>query len=196
MTKTIGEYIRKLPIAEQNAIRLDERNAIQEIGFMKFAVDRREKLPYMFTAYKSVEPILKILATGDYSICGHEDSIAVERKTLEDFLGSITASRKRFFREMHRLHRITHRCIVVEDTWEAIIEGCWERRITIESVAGTIMCILQDFDIPVYFCGDRFMAQGFTYRYLEYHWRKWYQSKEPLASKKIRASREKTEKKA
>lgn len=141
-------------------------------GAIRIAVDRREKLPYLFNQYPGATTILKTLRTGDYSIAGHEDYIAVERKSLDDFLGSITHGRKRFFRELDRLSLIPYRCIVIEDMWCAVVDGLWERQVSIESVSGTIQCILQDFLIPVYFLGDRYMAQEFTYRFLEYRWRR------------------------
>ena len=139
---------------------------------VRIAVDRREKLPYLFNQYPGATTVLKTLRTGDYSIAGHEDYIAVERKSLDDFLGSITHGRKRFFRELDRLAQIPYRCIVIADMWCAVVDGLWERQVSIESVSGTIQCILQDFQIPVYFLGDRYMAQEFVYRFLEYRWRR------------------------
>jgi len=41
--------------------------------------------------------------TGDYSIVGQEHRIAIERKSVEDFLGSITAGNARFRREHERM---------------------------------------------------------------------------------------------
>jgi ERCC4-type nuclease len=43
-------------------------------------VDTREQEPYTFDP-RSVTVIRRALPAGDYSIEGHEDSVAVERKT-------------------------------------------------------------------------------------------------------------------
>ena len=45
-------------------------------------VDTREQEPYTFES-GCTEVVRRALPAGDYSIEGHEDSVAVERKTLE-----------------------------------------------------------------------------------------------------------------
>lgn len=56
--------------------------------------------------------ILGGLTTGDYSVAGLEDLIAVERKSFLDLLSSVTHGRKRFETELKRA-RVYHRFYVV-----------------------------------------------------------------------------------
>jgi ERCC4-type nuclease len=67
--------------------------------------------------------VRRALPAGDYSIEGLEDSVAVERKTLEDFVSTVIRSRKRFTRELQRLAGYEAACIVVEADLSDILGG-------------------------------------------------------------------------
>jgi DNA excision repair protein ERCC-4 len=54
--------------------------------------DTREQTPLRFTRYPSE---VGTLTTGDYSIRGFESDFAIERKSLEDLLSSLTRERDR-----------------------------------------------------------------------------------------------------
>ena len=58
-------------------------------------VDTREQEPYHFDP-ESVTATRRALPAGDYSLERWEDQVAVERKTLEDLVGTVIRSRKRF----------------------------------------------------------------------------------------------------
>jgi len=64
--------------------------------------DSREQLPYRFDRWAGVRIFRGTLPTGDYSLAGYEDRLAVERKSLEDLLGCLTFGRERFERELRR----------------------------------------------------------------------------------------------
>ena len=76
-------------------------------------VDTREQKPYLF---KGNTTIVHGLRTGDYSIDGYEDYVAVERKSLEDYYGCLSANRKRFELALDRLSRIRFSSIVLESS--------------------------------------------------------------------------------
>ena len=63
-------------------------------------VDTREQKPLTFSHLPAESATLY---TGDYSVKGLEEYLAVERKSLADLAGSLTRERDRFMREMHRL---------------------------------------------------------------------------------------------
>lgn len=65
-------------------------------------IDTREQEPYGFNP-DMVRPVRRALPAGDYSIDGLEETIAVERKTLDDFVGTVMRARGRFYRELRRL---------------------------------------------------------------------------------------------
>lgn len=68
---------------------------------MRIVRDSRERTPFPFDddKYKGVILSEGSLTTGDYSIVGLENQVAVERKSLPDFVASISTGRERFERE-------------------------------------------------------------------------------------------------
>lgn len=76
-------------------------------------IDSREQLPYLFTSSKINEVIVTKLDSGDYSIQGLEDQLAIERKaSVAEFYNNITQSR--FWREMQRMKDYKYRFIIFE----------------------------------------------------------------------------------
>jgi DNA excision repair protein ERCC-4 len=131
-------------------------------------IDTREQEPYAFKGC-GVKVIRRALPAGDYSIEGHEESVAVERKTLEDFVSTVIRSRGRFFKELRRLSAYDASCVVVEADLRDILGGRYRSGAHPNSVLGTLLSIIVDFDIPVFFCSDRQAAcrfvEGFLLRY-------------------------------
>lgn len=131
-------------------------------------VDTREQEPYVFES-SCTKVIRRTLKAGDYSIEGHEDSVAVERKTLEDFVSTVTRSRKRFTRELRRLSEYDAACIVVEANLRDILDSRYRSGAHPKAILGTLLSIIVDFGIPVFFCTDRQAAcrfvEGFLHRY-------------------------------
>jgi ERCC4-type nuclease len=98
--------------------------------------DSREQLRLDLTPLKMVTGTL---TTGDYSIAGLENIVAVERKSLADLIGCVGAERERFDREVQRLLAFPARMLVIESTWGAINLGGWRGKVTPASVTGSIL---------------------------------------------------------
>lgn len=143
------------------------RNSARQSGEdrVTIVIDTREQEPYAFGP-KHVIVTRKALLAGDYSIEGHEDSVAVERKTLEDFVSTVIRSRKRFKKELQRLSGYQFACIVVEADLSDILGGRYRSGANPNPILGTILSIIVDFDIPVFFCSDRQAACRFVEGYL------------------------------
>lgn len=131
-------------------------------------VDSREREPYVFEG-DGIQIVRRALAAGDYSLDGLEDSVAVERKTLEDFVSTVIRSRRRFFKELRRLSAYDAACVVVEADLRDIFSGRYLSGAHPNSVLGILLSIVVDFGIPVFFCSDRQAAcrfvEGFLLRY-------------------------------
>ncbi len=131
-------------------------------------IDTREQEPYSFGGC-GVQVIRRALPAGDYSIEGYEVSVAVERKTLEDFVSTVVRSRRRFFKELRFLSAYAAACVVVEANLRDILTGAYRSGAHPNSVLGTLLSIIVDFGIPVFFCSDRQAAclfvEGFLLRY-------------------------------
>lgn len=65
----------------------------------RIIVDSRDQTPLRF----SFPTTTGGLQTGDYTLEGLEEDIAIERKTVADLAGSLSSGRERFSREIHRL---------------------------------------------------------------------------------------------
>jgi ERCC4-type nuclease len=84
--------------------------------------DSREKAPLDLSP---LNVVVGTLQTADYSVKGLEQSVAIERKSLPDFLGCVGRERERFEKEIQRLLAYETRAIVVEATWNELEAGLW-----------------------------------------------------------------------
>jgi ERCC4-type nuclease len=81
--------------------------------------DTREQQPYSFPCATN----RKALAAGDYSVEGLEERVAVERKSLSDFVHTVIHDHARFGREMLLLSTYDAACVVVEADLDAVLRG-------------------------------------------------------------------------
>lgn len=135
--------------------------------------------PFKFTDFKvkkdSIEVPLCIptcissLQTGDYSIRGLEHEIAVERKSLEDLFGTLGEGRERFENELDRLNEMRG-FVVVEAPWPVVMSGLANRRLSPQSVYGSIIAYQQRYPrVHWWMCVDRRDAETTTFRILRYY---------------------------
>lgn len=106
-------------------------------------VDTREKRPLWFTHLPSIPGTLR---TGDYSARGMEAFLTVERKSIPDFLNSISGrERERFFAELERMTPYRTRYLLIIGTGRELAAELAMRKLTREQVAGTICAIRARF---------------------------------------------------
>lgn len=128
-------------------------------------IDTREQQPYTF----SCSTVQHALTAGDYSIAGCESQIAVERKSLADFVRTVIHDRGRFQSELEKLAEYTLACIVVEADLDDVLRGLKQsdlRMVTPAAVLGSALHIAMRYRVPVYWCGSRQAACAFTEAYL------------------------------
>jgi len=126
-------------------------------------IDTREQLPYEFPG--AVRATLK---TGDYSVAGFEDRVAVERKSFDDLFNTLRTvkSRQRFRRECERLAEFDYSAIVIESDVETIKAGHPISALEPAAVLNTLFSWSIRFDLNVWFSGNRENAEATTYRLL------------------------------
>jgi DNA excision repair protein ERCC-4 len=130
-----------------------------------FIIDTREQQPYAFGPAQ-ITTVRRALAAGDYSVEGMEEIVAVERKTVEDFVKTVIRERERFDRELEKLAGYTAACVVVEGSLSDLLDANYRCGAHPNSVLGAAMSIIVDRSIPIYFCGDRQAARTFVEAYL------------------------------
>ena len=99
-------------------------------------------------------------------MAGLEETIAVERKTLDDFVGTVMLARGRFYRELRRLQRYTRACVVVEANLSDAMAGRYRCDAHPNAILGSALAIAVDFGIPIYFCSSRQVACRFVEGYV------------------------------
>lgn len=87
---------------------------------LNIIVDTREQAPWSFSAGMA-ECSRGTLKTGDYALKG-DDAFAIERKSLDDFLGTISTGWPRFCRELNRMDEagFPAKVIIIESEFSAI----------------------------------------------------------------------------
>ena len=134
---------------------------------LRIVVDSREQHPFAFEGYP-VEVTPATLATGDISIAGFETRIAIERKTLDDLLHSISTERERFSRELQRLKACDAAAVIVESPAAALRSGRYRSRMDPASAWQTCVAFMQRFRVAFIFCESRQDAEQVTFDYLRH----------------------------
>lgn len=109
------------------------------------------------------------LATGDISIAGFENRIAIERKTLDDLLHSISTERERFSRELQRLKAFDTAAVIVESPAAALRSGRYRSRMDPASAWQSILALQMRYRIPFIFCDDRSDAERTAFDILRHY---------------------------
>ena len=128
-------------------------------------IDTREQAEYSFDPQLAAT-VRRALPAGDYSLVGLEAKVAVERKSLDDFVSTVIHARQRFRRELAKLSGYRAACVVVEANLLDILLGRYRGEAHPKAVLGSTLSILLDHGIPVYFCGTRPAACQFVQAYL------------------------------
>lgn len=128
-------------------------------------VDSREQLPLTFSQAPTVR---KGLATGDYSLAGYENRVAIERKSKSDLYGSLGHGRERFEREVQRLAEMEFGALVIEADLPDLLEApahC--PRMNPRAVVASVLGWSVKYRLPVFFACDRRHAASVIWHLLE-----------------------------
>ena len=128
-------------------------------------VDSREQEAYGFDRSR-VRIVRRALPAGDYSLEGMESIVAVERKSLADFVSTMIHNRSRFYRELRQLGTYRAAAVVVEANLMDVLSGHYRNGAHPNSLLGFIAAITVDFGVPVFFCSNRQAACRFVEAYL------------------------------
>jgi DNA excision repair protein ERCC-4 len=145
-------------------------------------VDTREQAGYTFDGMPGrageqiVVPVVSQgLKSGDYSIQGLEDRVAVERKSLQDAYGTFGQGRERFERELERLAEYEFAAVVIEATVQELWRPAefvpdWRSRLSPRSVEGSIVAWSLRYGVHFWAMGSRRAAEIRTFGVLRKFW--------------------------
>ena len=146
---------------------------------MKIIQDSREQAPYAFNApkYAGVSVEVGTLQTGDYSLRGLEDKVAVERKSLPDLVQCLGRERERFERELQRGAALDAFAVVVEASWSDLASGNFRSRIHPHAACQSVLAFMARYRVTFLFAGSRpaaeYVTWGFLRQYLEGARKRW-----------------------
>lgn len=127
-------------------------------------VDTREQAPWVFSS--SVRVVRDTVPTGaDYTVLGYESLIGIERKSLQDLVGSLTQGRERFTRSLVALSTRRWRRIIVEAPLSQLLWGDYRSHAHPSSILGSV-CSIDVDGIPVSFADDAGAAAQLAERWL------------------------------
>ena len=132
------------------------------------AIDTREQTPWHFPP-EVCKTVLSPLNAGDYAVKG-DSKFSIERKSLDDFVGTVSTGWDRFLRELDRMNGFPARVIIVENTYKTIMEHGYSHpqvrpRFVVKRIAQLTM-----MNVSVLFADDRTMAAGLCYSILKRRW--------------------------
>lgn len=124
---------------------------------VKILIDTREKAPYHFENSE-----VGTLRIGDYSICGLEDHIAIERKQLNDLIGCLTTDRERFERELYKGKALDYFALVIEASLSDLANGSYRSEMNPKSAIQSLLAFSVRYRLPVWFCENRKYGERVT----------------------------------
>lgn len=127
-------------------------------------IDTREQQPFPLIGY---ETRIATLRSGDYSLAGFEDRVAVERKSKSDAYGCVGSGRRRFVDCLERLAALERAAIVIERSIEDFDQHPPERtQIDSRMAIGSYISWSCKYRIPVFWCHSRAYAERIMVRFL------------------------------
>lgn len=138
-------------------------------------IDTREQKPYSFYG---MDVIHRKLDTGDYSIDGYEDVFTVERKSLDDYLQSITHERTRFEDEVERGSLMREFEVVIEADEQTVRDGDYYPNVAPLAAINTANAWEDRYGTPFHWAKNRASAKALTLQKLQ-EWFEDYQPQHP-----------------
>lgn len=137
----------------------------------RIVIDSREQRGYTWDSDPLGNPTTTTAAlpAGDYSIEGYESRIAIERKSLEDFINTVLRDKDRFARELTLLQAYDFAAIVIEADLDKILQHAYTSQLAPSALLGIIAEYQVRFS-PVHFvlASDRPSARVMTERLLRF----------------------------
>lgn len=141
------------------------------VALIPIVVDSREQRPYLFDS-STTSVCRAALPAGDYSLEGFESKIAIERKSLDDFVNTIIHAKDRFRAELEILSTYDYAAIVIEANVEDLLASRFQSRANPTSLFAIYCSIVADRRIPAFFLSDRQTSQAFVQQLLSRLYRK------------------------
>lgn len=129
---------------------------------LEIVVDSHERYAWTFD-HQQATTVRRALRAGDYGVSvGEEIVAAVERKSLQDLVSTLTSGRMRYL--LADLAALPAAAVVVEDRYSAVFKLDRVRPAVVADALGESQARFPT--VPIVFCETRALAQEWTYRFL------------------------------
>jgi len=125
-------------------------------------IDTREQTPWHFPEHLA-EVSRGCIRAGDYALAGDEDGFAIERKSLDDFVGTISTGWDRFMREVERMILFPAAIVIIEDTFARLINHEYNHPQVTPAFVMKRIAQLAFMRVTVLFCDNPATAAGTCY---------------------------------
>ena len=135
---------------------------------MKILIDSREQAPFSFKGevYAGTVTEVGALQSGDYSLAGLADKVAVERKSLADLVACLGRERDRFERELQRAQGLEAFLVVVEAPFEDLAKGNYRSQSRPHAACQSVMAFASRYRVGFHFAGSRAAAEYSCWSFL------------------------------
>jgi len=129
---------------------------------LEIVIDSHEQYPWRFSQQQATT-IRRALPAGDYAVLLDQRVVAaVERKSLQDLVGTLTSGKLRYL--LADLAALPRAAIVVEDRWSSVFKLTFVRPSVVAE--GIAEAQVRFPTVPIVFCETRPLAQEWAYRFL------------------------------
>lgn len=151
------------------------RDSQEKVGFFMFENLKTRSGRPVETRWQGLGP-----RNGDYSIPNEVGRCAIERKSIEDCVGTVLGwgeRRERFERELENLEQMETAAVVVVGTQDDVEQwilnepqrGVKSPRARVKEFAGAVRALQQDYRVPWVWCSSHRRAEIEALRILERH---------------------------
>ena len=129
---------------------------------LEIVVDSHERYAWNFAGQQATT-VKRALPAGDYAVELDGQVVgAVERKSLQDLVSTLTSGKLRFL--LAALSDVPHAALVVEDRWSSVFKLTFVRPAIVAEGLAEVQ--VRYPNVPIVFCETRPLAQEWTYRFL------------------------------
>ena len=135
---------------------------------MKIICDSREQKPFSFKFYPEIIVERTGLKTGDYTLDGYRDRVALERKELNDLIQCLMPpNRARFERELCRAQSMEFFAVLIEASMGDVRDHRYTSKMKPHSVLQSLAAFSVRYRVPFIWCGNRHTAEYTAYSLLQ-----------------------------